>query len=111
MNFVIAFACAVEPLAIKVCLPPQSTLAPAAYASVAWALLHAEPTMAAVASKLMAVADRLCFTLIASRRWWRPASAASSVSGYTSTFTATELTGKPTTDERVINWADRRFAG
>jgi hypothetical protein len=30
--------------------------------------------------------------------------------GYTSTFTATELTGKPTTDERVINWADRRVS-
>jgi hypothetical protein len=40
----------------------------------------------------------------------RPASATSSVSGYTSTFTATELTGKPTADERVINWADYRVS-
>lgn len=29
MNRVIALACAVEPLADRVCLPPQSTLAPA----------------------------------------------------------------------------------
>ena len=28
MNRVIALACAVEPLATKVCLPPQSTLTP-----------------------------------------------------------------------------------
>src|ERR1700739_1334706 len=71
MNLVIALACAVEPLAARVCLPPQSTLAPAAYANVAWELLHAaETTTAAAASKLMAAADRLCFTSIASRRWW-----------------------------------------
>src|SRR5271166_544667 len=49
---------------------------------------------------------------------WRPASAASSVSGrtprsprfrHTSTFTATELTGKQTTDELVVNRAAHSY--
>jgi hypothetical protein len=68
----IALACAVEPLAAKDCLPPQSTLAPAAYARVAWELLHAVSAMAPAASKLMAADDRLRFTLIASSSTMAP---------------------------------------
>src|ERR1700741_4292156 len=72
MNLFIALACAVEPLAVKVCLPPQSTLAPAAYARVACELLQAESARAPAASRLTAADDRLRFMLIASSSTMAP---------------------------------------
>jgi hypothetical protein len=102
---VIACACAVGPLAAKVCLPPQSTLAPAAYASVAWELLHDGTARAAAASKLTVAADRLCFTVMP------PGEGAPGVGGELDvgyTCTGVELTGKQTGDERVRRgWPER----
>ena len=81
-----------------------------AYDGVGWgSVLHAETATAAAASRLMAAPDGLRFTLIASRGRWlvrmvpsSRASACHAVSAHV-TFTAIELTGKPTTDERVID--------
>ncbi|CAM3335640.1 hypothetical protein MYCO108962_15025 [Mycobacterium colombiense] len=60
MNLVIALACAVEPLAVRVCLPPQSTLAPAVYGRLAGELLQAETSMAPAARA--PTTERLRFT-------------------------------------------------
>lgn len=56
-------ACAVEPLAARVCLPPQSTLAPAVYGRLAGESLHADTNMALAARTLTARIERVHFTL------------------------------------------------
>ena len=54
---VIAFACAVDPLAFNVCLPPHSTLAAVAYVGTRWYLAHPESTSRFAASKVSATED------------------------------------------------------
>ena len=67
MNRVIALACAVEPLAFSVCLPPQSTFVELAYEGVDFSLAHAESTQHVAASKSARPKDR--FVKCA---WWFP---------------------------------------
>ena len=63
MKPVIAFAWAVEPLAVKDFLPPQSTFAAfKAVDEVLPPLLQEESTRAAAASRTTAAPDRLSFT-------------------------------------------------
>jgi hypothetical protein len=58
MNWVIALACAVEPLAFNACLPPQATFTAVAYGGVDFSLTHADRTNMVAASKLSAAEDR-----------------------------------------------------
>jgi hypothetical protein len=58
MNRVMAFAWAVEPLAVNDCLPPQSTLAALAYGGGELLMLpHADSSSAAAASAARRHAD------------------------------------------------------
>jgi hypothetical protein len=67
MNPFIALACAVEPLALIVALPPQLTTS-LAYAMLVCGTSHPDSAMLPAASKLAAATNRLCFMLIASPR-------------------------------------------
>src|ERR1700752_3775932 len=67
MNPFIALACAVEPLALIVALPPQLTTS-LAYAMLVCGTSHPDSTMLPAASKLAAATNRLRFILIASPR-------------------------------------------
>ena len=57
MNRVIAFACADEPLAVRDCLPPQSTFADAAYPGAVFSLAHDDSTRAVGGEKGYGGAD------------------------------------------------------